>query len=363
MSMPSSTGFKIYIVALRQVFPFLWYPSKAFYPTNFVFFGRRQNCFLNDRTKLGHFGQKVWNYKLTNTVTARFYTTVRQMTDMSQQKNDRNVSAKKKQSTNIVSNRICAWNAGEVAHHFMLNAGKVAKSHVKDNFSIFVVVTWHAERIFVWRIVWVAVFLLEINDFAAAWRIVSLFTRGCFNPNCTAFVQFIFQNLLISFAFFAELGSERMCGAGEVLTRAEIKPSEMRLASLSFSSSAPRFLPFDMCNFHVWITSVFAHRHKLHQSFIFVWPACWLNFMLRLTAQRIATVYISALSDFIEYFSYVSFCLIYAFFAKKQRQVYIFDRSEVHPESLFCLTSTAAIWILLYLKSIYIRHVFFFKLV
>jgi len=38
------------------------------------------------------------NIKLINTVTASFYTTVRQMTEMSQQKNDRNVSAKKNNS-------------------------------------------------------------------------------------------------------------------------------------------------------------------------------------------------------------------------------------------------------------------------
>ena len=38
------------------------------------------------RKKLSHFGQNIWKYRLMNTVTASFNTTVRQMTEMPQQK-------------------------------------------------------------------------------------------------------------------------------------------------------------------------------------------------------------------------------------------------------------------------------------
>ena len=60
------------------------------------FFGHRPKCFWNDRKILSHFGQNICKYRLTNTVLVSFNTTVRQMTEMSQQKNDRNVPANKK---------------------------------------------------------------------------------------------------------------------------------------------------------------------------------------------------------------------------------------------------------------------------
>jgi len=68
-----------------------------------VFFGHGPKRFWNDQEKLSHFGQNVWKQRLKNTVTASFSTTVRQMTELFQQKNDRNVSAKKKTVHNTVA--------------------------------------------------------------------------------------------------------------------------------------------------------------------------------------------------------------------------------------------------------------------
>jgi len=68
------------------------------------FSSHRPICLWNDQKDLSHFGQIVWKYKLMNTVTASFNTTVRQMTEMTNVtvKIDQNVSAKKKQIlTNI----------------------------------------------------------------------------------------------------------------------------------------------------------------------------------------------------------------------------------------------------------------------
>jgi len=42
------------------------------------------NAFQMTEKKLSHFGQNVSKYRLMNTVTASFNTTVRQMTEMSQ---------------------------------------------------------------------------------------------------------------------------------------------------------------------------------------------------------------------------------------------------------------------------------------
>jgi len=47
-----------------------------------VFFGNRSNCFWNNWKKFSNFNQNVQKYRLMNTVTASFTTTVRQMTDM-----------------------------------------------------------------------------------------------------------------------------------------------------------------------------------------------------------------------------------------------------------------------------------------
>ena len=44
-------------------------------------------CFWNDWKKLSHFSQKVWKYRPMITVTVSYDTTVRQMTEMSQRKN------------------------------------------------------------------------------------------------------------------------------------------------------------------------------------------------------------------------------------------------------------------------------------
>ena len=66
------------------------YRSAAAHPWTSVFyrsfFGRRPKLFWNDRKKLSHFGQNFWKYRVMNTVTASFNTTVRQMTEMSQRK-------------------------------------------------------------------------------------------------------------------------------------------------------------------------------------------------------------------------------------------------------------------------------------
>jgi len=69
--------------------------SLVVYFQTVFFFGHRPICFWNDRKKLSHFGQNVWKYRLINTVTASFNTTLRQMTEMSQRK--------KKQFSN------CTW--------------------------------------------------------------------------------------------------------------------------------------------------------------------------------------------------------------------------------------------------------------
>ena len=62
--------------------------------------------------KLSPFGLNVWKYRLKNTVTASFDRTVRQMTKTSQQKNDRNVSAKKKKNSLQFAFRRTAYGIG-----------------------------------------------------------------------------------------------------------------------------------------------------------------------------------------------------------------------------------------------------------
>ena len=49
-----------------------------------VIFRSETGMFLKWPKKLSHFGQNVWKYKLMNTLTARFNTAVRQMTEMFQ---------------------------------------------------------------------------------------------------------------------------------------------------------------------------------------------------------------------------------------------------------------------------------------
>jgi len=70
------------------------------------FFLSYTETFLKWPNKLGHFGQNVWKYRLINTVMVSFDTTARQMTEISQEKTDRNVSAKKK--TGMVQTKLQA---------------------------------------------------------------------------------------------------------------------------------------------------------------------------------------------------------------------------------------------------------------
>ena len=56
-----------------------WIQAK--FPYSSIFFIDR-NDFENDRKKLNHFGPTVWKYRLMNTVTVSFNTTVRQMTEV-----------------------------------------------------------------------------------------------------------------------------------------------------------------------------------------------------------------------------------------------------------------------------------------
>ena len=55
-------------------------------PRSWCFFSHRPKRFWNDQKILGHFDQNDWKYRLINTVTANFNTTVKQMTEMFQQK-------------------------------------------------------------------------------------------------------------------------------------------------------------------------------------------------------------------------------------------------------------------------------------
>ena len=57
----------------------------------YFFSSHRPKRFWSDRKKLSHFGQKVWKFRLKNTVMVSFNTTVRQMTEMFQWKKTQNV--------------------------------------------------------------------------------------------------------------------------------------------------------------------------------------------------------------------------------------------------------------------------------
>ena len=71
------------------------------------FYAYRPKWFRNRRKNWGDFGQNVWKCRLKNTVNASFNTTVREMTEMFQwpkflNKTDRNVSAKRKNMTQVM---------------------------------------------------------------------------------------------------------------------------------------------------------------------------------------------------------------------------------------------------------------------
>ena len=62
-----------------------WTKMCSIQPVSFsVIFQLQTESFGNDWKKLSHLGQKIWKYRLRNTVTVGFNTTVRQMTEMFQ---------------------------------------------------------------------------------------------------------------------------------------------------------------------------------------------------------------------------------------------------------------------------------------